>query len=108
MIFRRSVRLSDPDLKVIHDAFRAFFLEKDHLWLFGSRANTRLKGGDIDLYIETHAKTAKQAIDMKHKFLIQIENNMGEQKIDLVLNLLNFPVDLPIYTVAKSEGVKLI
>ncbi len=102
------VRLSDHDLAALEKVFKKNFLSQDGLWLFGSRANLTKKGGDIDLYVETHAETIKAAIEMKKNFLWNLEQKIGEQKIDLVLNMLNFPYPLPIHEVAITEGVKII
>lgn len=77
------------------------------MWLFGSRADLNKKGGYIDLYIETH-KNAKQAVEAQNGFLRMLERRIGEQKIDVVLNLLNSPLDLPIYSIAKKEGIKIL
>jgi hypothetical protein len=103
-----NVRLSDFNLNAIVESFRTHFLKEDHLWLFGSRVDLSKKGGDIDLYVETHAESAKDALNNKMKFLYDVERKIGEQKIDVVLNLLNFPCDLPIYQVAKTEGIQLV
>lgn len=83
-------------------------MEGDRLWLFGSRANLTKKGGDIDLYVETNAETIDNAIKMKINFIRALEQSIGEQKIDVVLNILNFPYPLVVHEVAKSEGVRII
>ena len=51
------------------------------MFLFGSRTDDSKKGGDIDLYI--NAETCK---DLKHKnkFLLLLEQKIGEQKVDVV------------------------
>ena len=83
-------------------------MEKDQLWLFGSRVEPTKKGGDIDLYIETNAPTIKEAVEMKNQFLWQLEQKIREQKIDVVINMLSFPHPLSIHEVAKNEGVQLV
>src|SRR5689334_18733212 len=97
----KKVRLSDSELNAIESLFRKYFLPEDKLWLFGSRVDLARKGGDIDLYVETYASTAAQAINMKADFLGDLEHEIGEQKIDVILNLLNLPHSLPIYNIAK-------
>ncbi len=84
------------------------FLKEDHLWLFGSRANLEKRGGDIDLYIETNMENYDLAHAAKMKFLCELEKNISEQKIDVVLDIKSDNVDLPIYKIAKSTGVKII
>jgi hypothetical protein len=102
------VRLSNHDIDALKMCFKKHFLAEDTLWLFGSRADPSKKGGDIDLYIETHAIDHAQAITMKGNFLWDLEQKIGEQKIDIVLNLIKHPYPLPIHQVALREGVRLI
>ncbi|CAO5673507.1 MAG: hypothetical protein CNLJKLNK_01140 [Holosporales bacterium] len=102
------IRLSDHDVNSITESFKINFLKEDHLWLFGSRTNLLKKGGDIDLYIETCAVSIKESLNMKARFITHVEKSIGEQKIDIILNLLHFPYDLQIYTIAKTEGIKLV
>ena len=104
----KKVRLSDHDLKALENLFLKHFLPEDKLWLFGSRTDLTKKGGDIDLCIETHAKTVNDAIKRKTDFVWDLEQAIGEQKIDIVLNLLNFPYPLPIHEIAKTEGVRIV
>lgn len=102
------VRLSDHDLKSLRNVFLNNFLEGDRLWLFGSRADLSRRGGDIDLYIESYLNSPEEAIEIKHKFIYQLEEKIGEQKIDVVLNLMKYPHPLPIHKVALIKGVRII
>ena len=104
----KKVRLSDHDVVALENVFRKYFLTDDGLWLFGSRTDLTKKGGDIDLYIETNAKTIDEAVKMEENFIWDLEQQIGEQKIDVVLNVLNFPYPLPMYEIAKAEGVKIV
>lgn len=101
------VRLKPTELDAIVRAFKRHFSENDHLWIFGSRVDLQARGGDIDLYIETPAD-AKTAVASKSKFIIDIWKQIGEQKIDVVINLLKDDFKLPIYDIAIKEGVKLL
>lgn len=102
------VRLSTQDLIALEVTFRECFLKHDKLWVFGSRADMCKKGGDIDLYIETEARSVEEALMMKLKFLSCFKQAIGDQKVDLVLNILNAPCPLPIQNVAKAEGVNIL
>jgi hypothetical protein len=104
----KKVRLSDYDLAAIESLFIKNFLPGDKLWLFGSRADLDKKGGDIDLYIETDANGVEAAIKMKSDFLWDLEQKIGEQKIDIVLNMLRDPYPLPIHKIAKAKGIRII
>lgn len=105
---KQIVRLSVKDSIALEMSFRKCFLKEDGLWIFGSRTDLTKKGGDIDLYIETNAKDIDEAIEMKSNFISTIEKAIGEQKIDVVLNAVNFPYPLPIYEIVKTEGVRII
>ena len=104
----KGIRLSEYDIKAIKVTFQNHFLKEDNLWLFGSRADLTKKGGDIDLYLETKIDDSKIAFDKKNKFLIDLKDLIGDQKIDVVLNLLKNNFKLPIYVKAKKVGIKII
>ena len=101
-----TIRLSTQEITALLAAFKKYFGETASLWLFGSRADPTKKGGDIDLYVEAHHLSADQAIKNKIKFLIAVKDEIGEQKIDVVLKLDNYD-ELPIYSIARETGVKL-
>lgn len=103
--FRGEFRLSTKEAIELEIAFKKVFLEQDKLYIFGSRANIYKTGGDIDLYIETHEKSVEQAVAMKNQFSQALFKCFGEQKIDVVLNILNLKTHLPIYDIAKKEGI---
>jgi hypothetical protein len=89
-------------------AFSHHFAPTDHLWLFGSRVDANARGGDIDLYIETTIIPSQEVLDNKLSFLCELYEAIGLQKIDVVLNLVGSNTHLPIYDIAKSEGVQLL
>lgn len=102
------MRLSNKEKKSICDSFLRHFGKNDHLWLFGSRVDDSKKGGDIDLYIETEERISRIALKKKLAFLSDLWTSIGEQKIDVVLNLTHDNFNLPIYQQAKSQGILLI
>ncbi|MEA2029864.1 MAG: nucleotidyltransferase domain-containing protein [Campylobacterota bacterium] len=95
------VRLSDEQLFTIKELAKKIF-NTNSVWIFGSRANSMQKGGDIDIYIETN-KT-KEILQSKIEFLREFEKCYGEQKVDLIVN--NGLENREIYQVAR-QGVKL-
>lgn len=105
---KQIVRLSAHDIGAIEVVFHKYFLKGDALWIFGSRADLNRKGGDIDIYIETSIQSSIQAVEKKIKFLCALQQEIGDQKIDVVLNVKSLKYHLPIYQVAKSEGVRII
>ena len=101
------IRLPEETIIAIIKTFKASFPRADHLWVFGSRTNLKEKGGDIDLYIETTLKNIDDSYSAKMNFSRELQMIIGEQKVDIVINR-NNGIDLPIYNVAKKEGIKLV
>ncbi len=104
----KQIRLSHEELLAIQQAFRANFLSDDQIWLFGSRANVKKKGGDIDLYVETNISDFADARLRSDKLVLMLWDKIGEQKIDIIVNLLPANKQLQIYAIAKETGVKLL
>ncbi len=102
------LRLNPDKKKIICEIFKKHFGSEDHLWLFGSRVYPEKRGGDIDLYIETTESNPSRAIDKKLAFVNDLWLNIGEQKIDVIIRLLNNDFYLPIYDTAKNEGAQLV
>ena len=100
------IRLEANELASIRQTFQQLFLPGDKLWIFGSRIKPEEKGGDIDLYIETECQSADQVLNMKLCFLTALKEKIGDQKIDVVIKFNNY--SLPIYRIAKEEGVRLV
>lgn len=107
-MINKGVRLNNRDIEAIKRLFLQYFSVNDHLWLFGSRADVNKKGGDIDLYIETTELNTKEAVKKESQFVLALERAIGEQKIDIVLNVVAHRCCLPIYKIAKETGVLLI
>ncbi len=99
------MRLSKSTLDIILKTFKIHFGANDHLWIFGSRVEDTKRGGDIDLYVETHENPAL-AIENKTAFINDLWRMLGEQKIDVVIHPLSKP-ELPIHQIAKQTGVKI-
>ena len=101
------MRLKQRDVQAIIAEFKKTFGSDDHLWLFGSRVYDDKKGGDIDLYIQTRLP-GEEVWARKSKFVTGMWHTIGEQKIDVVLHLVDDPFHLPIYDVAQQEGILLV
>ncbi len=101
------MRLTQKQLEAIREVFLNSFLSGDKIWLFGSRVDDTKKGGDIDFYIETYYDDSV-AIEKKITFLRELKKRIGDQKIDIILNLLKNNKTMRIYDEAKSSGVQLL
>ena len=100
------MRLEESEVRAITQTFKSIFDPQDHVWLFGSRADDTQKGGDIDLYIQTQIPP-EDVYQKRQAFVIDLWDKIGEQKIDVVVHLVNTDFYLPIYDVAQKEGIKL-
>lgn len=84
------IRLTEAEKKGILNAVEkvatALTLQWQEISVFGSRADGQKKGGDIDLYIKFHSAQKFDLYSIKQKLRIELENQLGEQKIDVVLD----------------------
>lgn len=86
-VILEAIRSIDPDARVL---------------LFGSRANPKAKGGDIDLFITSDRIRLTDEWRIRRTILDQI----GWQKLDLVVKRRD-QLDAPIARIAQSTGVLL-
>jgi hypothetical protein len=101
----QKIRLTEFEINVIKETFAQIF-SGDRLWIFGSRADPTQKGGDIDLYAETHLSDIDIIFDKKIEFLHKVKDQIGEQRIDFVIKYKE--PDLPIHRIARETGIKII
>lgn len=97
------MRLSKLEMEIIKETANKIFGSDTKVFLFGSRVNDKLKGGDIDIYIETN-KTI-DVLNKKIKMSIELKKRLGDRRIDLIIN--NFQSYKDIFTIAKQEGILL-
>ena len=98
------MRLTKYEITSIKKSFKEVF-EDGEIYLFGSRVDDSLKGGDIDLYIKlNHPISTRNILDKKSKFRIKLEDKIGEQKIDIVISK---DTVRPIEQEALQKGIKL-
>ena len=99
------MRLTPDQVQAICFAATKAFGKNAGVWLFGSRADDHKKGGDIDLLVHPAAEAMNDVLMRKIDMKIQIEQLIGEQKIDIVVEA---PLDeRPIVKIARDTGVRL-
>jgi predicted nucleotidyltransferase len=102
------MRLSDLQVDAIKEIATACFGQASEVYLFGSRADDQRRGGDIDLYIEADVPQPEDRLDAKLKFLAQLKQRIGDQRIDLVIGSGAGGVRRSgIAEIAKRTGVRL-
>lgn len=65
-----AIRLTKEKISLIKDVFYKYFSSEDAVWLFGSRVDDEAKGGDIDLYLESHLTDIDKLWAKKSSFLL--------------------------------------
>jgi predicted nucleotidyltransferase len=99
------MRLTEQETQAIRAVARRRFGEKAVVRLFGSRVDDARSGGDIDIHITTDRQ---EDASLKHEveFLADLEELIGERKVDLVVR---GPEREPDYIdlVAEHSGVRL-
>jgi predicted nucleotidyltransferase len=100
-----TMRLTETQQEAIRTSVASVLCAESRIWLFGSRADDSMRGGDIDLLIETDA-----ALPNRVASLCRLEGklvmSLGERKIDILLKDARTP-EAPIHRIAKELGVLL-
>jgi len=99
------MRLTAEERRIIRELARRCFGEHSEVRVFGSRADDRARGGDLDLYVETELAGAR-VLDAELAFRRQLQEHLGEQRIDVVVHPLSEPASA-IDAYAREEGVRL-
>lgn len=97
------MRITESEKIIIKATAKDIFGPGVRVFLFGSRVNDRLKGGDIDLYIETEKHTLLQD---KLSLLSNLKLSLGDQKIDVVVKAPN-KNNQKIFQIARQTGIEL-
>jgi len=77
------MRIDKYEAEMIKKAFMEIF-EEGSVYLFGSRVDDTAREGDIDLYL-VPSKRLPDIKARKIKFLVKLDEYIGEQKIDVVI-----------------------
>ncbi len=102
------MRLDNKTIKTIKELGLRYFGNNAKIYIFGSRTDDSKKGGDIDIYVETDLNVnSSELFDIESKYWVSIQKELGEMKIDIVINDINFNKKSYIYEVAKKTGIAL-
>lgn len=101
------MRLQPEQVKTIKETAKRLVGPSSREWLFGSRVNDVLRGGDIDLLVETDEIVPNR---VKTLSLCKIEGALvmalGDRKLDVLLKDARTP-DVPVFEVARRQGILL-
>lgn len=99
-------RLTHAEIDAIRNAAREHFGQSVRVWLFGSRIDDSLKGGDIDLLVEA-PKPVPDRLMRTARMNAALQLTIGEQKIDIITV---DPSVIPqaIHRNARQQGIRLL
>jgi predicted nucleotidyltransferase len=94
------MRLTPAQIDTIQSTVQTVLGEGAQVTLFGSRVHDDLKGGDIDLYVET------AVLDLMKKIRCKVSL---QDQLDMPVDLIVKPYgdNSPIALIAKQEGIRL-
>lgn len=99
------MRLTADQIQAIKFAAHEVLGDDAQVTLFGSRADDRLRGGDIDLMFETPHELPNRAATQGQIYVALIRQ-LGDRKIDVLLKDANTP-EAPVMRIARETGVRL-
>jgi predicted nucleotidyltransferase len=79
------MRLTDFEINAITTIAKQHFGNDAQVYLFGSRTDDSKRGGDIDLFV-SNKNEQMLTLNAKVKFLTDLMLQIGEQRVDVVLD----------------------
>ncbi len=103
------MRVTTDQITIFKNLACRYFGEDAQLWLFGSRTDDSKKGGDYDFFIETSMNNADQIIVSRSYLIAELQNTepFEDEKIDIIVKRRSSAFDMPIYHIAKHEGMRI-
>ena len=103
------MRVTPDQINILKNLTYQYFGEDAELWLFGSRTDDRKKGGDYDFFIETSMNDADRIIESRIDLIAELQSTepFEDEKIDIIVKRKASAFDMPIYHIARHEGVRI-
>ena len=95
------MRLTPEQIALTRQIVQRLVGMESRVWLFGSRVDVSLRGGDIDLLVECDKLVNDPAL-----LAARLSRAMDGRKVDVIIRAPNL-LALPIHTIAVEEGVQL-
>jgi predicted nucleotidyltransferase len=99
------MRLTQAQQQITKSTIDRVLGKENRVWLFGSRVDDALRGGDIDLMIETEVELPNRAQTLCRLYGA-LMYALGERKLDILLKDARTR-DAPVFKIAKRTGVIL-
>lgn len=77
------MRITPVQAEIIKTTSQQIYGEQSDVYLFGSRTDDSLKGGDIDLYIVPEHQ--EHSLEQRLQLSTLLQMQLGEQKIDIII-----------------------
>lgn len=103
------MRLTSQEQRDIAQAARAVLPAGSRVSLFGSRVNDALRGGDIDLLVESgRATSAEQQVQLRTHLAARLYRLIGERRIDILFTSPDTVDSRLIVAEARRQAVELV
>lgn len=99
------MRLNDTQARITKDTINRLLGAPSRVWLFGSRIHDDLRGGDIDLLIETDMILPNRA-EILCRIYGALILALGDRKLDIILKD-GRTRDALIFKIARRTGILL-
>lgn len=85
------MRLSERQQQLIHETVLRVCGPTASVWLFGSRTDDALQGGDIDLLVEVDPMPDEVFPSRRTRLSRELRRTLGQRKIDLLFAERGYP-----------------
>jgi uncharacterized protein len=102
-----TMRLTTQEKQIIKSSVKEVMGSQADVWLFGSRTDDTKRGGDIDLFIEADLHNPLDRVRKKSRLWAKLQQQLGEQRIDIILASAKPVEQRRIEQIAKESGVCL-
>lgn len=100
------MRLTDEERRAIRKAVAEVYGTTAVVRLFGSRVHDHLRGGDIDLHVETDPPEPEDVPSRALRLAVMLERPLDEAKVDIVESIRGAPLR-PIERIAYRDGLEV-
>jgi predicted nucleotidyltransferase len=100
-----AMRITPEQIALTRQTVQSLVGAECRVWLFGSRVDDSLRGGDIDLLVDCDNRVSDPAL-LAARLSARLSCAMDGRKVDVVIRAPNL-MALPIHTIAVEEGVQL-
>ena len=101
------MRITETERRVLRDEAQKAFGADSKVFLFGSRVDDALRGGDIDLLVETGKMGHAAIFEAQLRFLARVKLALGERKIDVLVDYPDRKFRPEILRIARDQGIQL-